>query len=403
MGAGAGGQIPAPGQQLHGPVVDLLVAAHGVLDGLAALGKGRGVQNDEVVFLGLTGQGGQQVEHVGAQEIHLPVQAVAPGVLRRAVHGELAHVHRRHVPGAALGGVQGKGAGVGEAVQHRVTLGQPGHRPAVVLLIQKEPGFLAVDEVHGVCNAVFRNGHRVVVRRRLSGQGIPALALGHALLVPEGHVVAQVYAVDLLAVLPQHLHQRRENHVLPLRHAQAQHLGHQHRAEAVHRQAGEEVRLPEDDAAAEQVILRHHRLAVGPGVGRPPLPEGGVKGVVGVAAHQAAADGGMAVVKGGAQVAALAAHHVHQPTVGDAVLHLRHLSGIHPGVPLHQGRLPLGGDMHFFVGPLHLHGRHRLSRFYLPRILPHTRPDFHIYCKRLYRKDGNFYAHHLFVPQHPGV
>ena len=30
VGAGAGGQIPAPGQQLHGPVVDLLVAGDGV-------------------------------------------------------------------------------------------------------------------------------------------------------------------------------------------------------------------------------------------------------------------------------------------------------------------------------------------------------------------------------------
>ena len=31
VGAAGSGQIPAPGQQLHGAVVDLLVAAHGVL------------------------------------------------------------------------------------------------------------------------------------------------------------------------------------------------------------------------------------------------------------------------------------------------------------------------------------------------------------------------------------
>ena len=33
---------------------------------------------------------------------------------------------------------------VGEAVQHRFAPGQPGHRLAVVLLVQEEAGFLAV-------------------------------------------------------------------------------------------------------------------------------------------------------------------------------------------------------------------------------------------------------------------
>ena len=49
VGAAGSGQIPAPGQQLHGAVVDLLVAAHGVLHRAARLGKGRGIQNDKVV------------------------------------------------------------------------------------------------------------------------------------------------------------------------------------------------------------------------------------------------------------------------------------------------------------------------------------------------------------------
>ena len=48
VAAGAGGQIAAPWQEPHGPVVDLLIAGHGPLGGLAALGEGRGIQNDAI-------------------------------------------------------------------------------------------------------------------------------------------------------------------------------------------------------------------------------------------------------------------------------------------------------------------------------------------------------------------
>ena len=50
VGAAGRGQIAAPGQQLHGPVVDLLVPAHGVLHRAACLGKGGRVQDDEVAL-----------------------------------------------------------------------------------------------------------------------------------------------------------------------------------------------------------------------------------------------------------------------------------------------------------------------------------------------------------------
>ena len=65
VAARAGGQISAPGQQLHGPVVDLLIAAHGVVYRLAALGEGRGIEDDEIVLPGLLLQLRKQVEHVG--------------------------------------------------------------------------------------------------------------------------------------------------------------------------------------------------------------------------------------------------------------------------------------------------------------------------------------------------
>lgn len=43
VGAGAGGQVAAAGQELHGLEVDLFVAPVGVFHGGPALGEGRGV------------------------------------------------------------------------------------------------------------------------------------------------------------------------------------------------------------------------------------------------------------------------------------------------------------------------------------------------------------------------
>ena len=57
------------------------------------------------------------------------------------------------------------------------------------------------------------HNHRAV-RHSFAGEGVPALALGQALLVPEGHVVPQEHAPDGLAVLPENVHQSREQKVL---------------------------------------------------------------------------------------------------------------------------------------------------------------------------------------------
>ena len=145
-------------------------------------------------------------------------------------------------------------------------------------------------------------------------------------------------------------------------HAQAQHLGHQHRAEAVHRQTREAVRLSEDDPAAEQVLRGHHALAVVPGVLHPALPKGVVKAVVGVAGEQPAADKGVAVIKSGAQICALTADDVRQAAVLHGACKLRHLSGVHPGVARLQGPLALGGDMYLGIGSFCLHNCIRLSK-----------------------------------------
>ena len=79
--------------------------------------------------------------------------------------------------GAAPGGAEGEGAGVGEAIQHRAAHGKPRHRLAVVFLIQKESGFLSVDEIHPVADAVFHDVRPGEIGLGFSGQREPALAL----------------------------------------------------------------------------------------------------------------------------------------------------------------------------------------------------------------------------------
>ena len=312
-------------------------------------------------MLGLLFQLRQQVEHVGGSALHHIVKAVDAGVLGGAFHGKLRHVHRRHMLCAAFGRVEGKGAGVGEAVQHRPPLGQPRHRLPVVFLIQKEACFLAVDEVHPIADAVFHDVRPRESRLRLVRQGKPALALRQTLFFPQGGVIAQVDTGNVLPVRPQHLHQNGQQPRLYALHAQAHHLRHQHGAEAIHRQPREAVRLPEDHPTAEQVFRLHHRFAVVPRVLHPPLPEGIVEAVVGVAGEQAAADEGAAVIKGRAEIRALAADHIGQPAVLHGAHKRRHLGGVYPRMSRRQCPLPLWGDAHLRVRSFSLHIRSCLS------------------------------------------
>ena len=86
VGTGAGSQIPAPGQQLHGPAVDLLIAPVGIFSGIAALGKGRGIQNDIIVCPALLfAQFRKQFKYIPADKLQL--QPVEPGIGGRFFYG----------------------------------------------------------------------------------------------------------------------------------------------------------------------------------------------------------------------------------------------------------------------------------------------------------------------------
>ena len=111
-------------------------------------------------------------------------------------------------------GVEGERTSMGEAVQHRLPPGQPGYRPAVILLIQEEAGFLPVFHIHQILHTVFRDLGDGRSRGLLSREMIPSLSLGQALLFPQSHIVAQKYAPDGLPVLPQDTDQCGQQKIL---------------------------------------------------------------------------------------------------------------------------------------------------------------------------------------------
>ena len=349
--AGTGGQVPAPGQGLHGPVVDFLVAPLRVFHRLAGLGKGRRVQDDVVVRP--RGQVGQQIKDVGHLVLH--GEAVAGGVLFGAGDGRLADIHRVHPLGPGLGAVEPKGAGVGEAVQHGLPRGDAGGRGPVVLLVQEKAGLLAVLKVHQVADAVFHNLRLGGFREGLARQGVPALVLLQAFQLPYLHVVALVNPPDGLAAGLHGLHQGGEDPVLAQLGAQAQRLGDQNVPELVHGQPGEAVGLPKDDAAAVHVRA-HDGFAVVPGILGPPGEKGLVELIVGVLGEQPHPDFRVGVVIPRAQVPALGAAHVAEGAVLRGALLGGNLVVEHPGVALLGALGPPGVDGDKGVRPFCLHG-----------------------------------------------
>ena len=186
----------------------------------------------------------------------------------------------------------------------------------------------------------------------------PALALGQALFLAQGGVVAQKNALDDFAVGLQRLRQQPGQQLPALVHAKGEDLHRQQRPEPVHREARQAVRLAEHHPAAGQVLGRVNGLAVGPGVLDAPAPELLVEPVVGVAAQKPHPDPAGLAQKAAAQIPPLAADHIHHRAVfrrrvgggGDLV-------GIHPGVAFQDGRLGLGGDGVGGIGSISFHNR----------------------------------------------
>ena len=92
--------------------------------------------------------------------------------------------------------------------------------------------------------------------------------------------------------------------------------------ELVHRQAGEGVRLTENDAAGVQVRRVHDGFAILPFPLELPVPEGGVKAVIGVAGDEPHPNFGALREEAGPQIPPLFADNVHQTAVGGLALRI---------------------------------------------------------------------------------
>ena len=293
------------------------------------LRKGRRVQDHVVVVPALFGRElGQEVEHVRLQGCD--AKAVQGGVMLHLLEGQVRHVHRRHGGGPGLGAVEGESPRMGEAVQHPLARGQPGRRPAVVLLVQEEAGLLPVHVVHLVADAVLGDLDEAVALGLQPRQIHVPLALFEAFLQPQGAFVPLVDHVDGYAVLLEFLHQQPEQYTLADLDAQGQNLRHQHAFEPVHGPARQPVRLPENEAAGGEV-LAHDGLAIVDSVADAAAEEGLVEGVVGVLGEDADQNLARVVVEPAAQVGALLAEHVrHGPVLAGLPVH--RLGPVDPGV-----------------------------------------------------------------------
>lgn len=111
---------------------------------------------------------------------------------------------------------------------------------------------------------------------------VKSLVLLHALQFPDFYIISFIHAGNGKIPFPKHFDKAVKKGLLPLFHAQGQHLHRQHVAETVHRHARQLIRLSEHQAAAVIVLLPHHLEPVIHRIGSPPFPENFIKPIIGI-------------------------------------------------------------------------------------------------------------------------
>ena len=226
MRAGAGGQIAPVLYQLHASQVDFAVALDRVFNGISGLRKRRRVQDDHIVFTAFLLQPGKKAENIGTLKLYLFRQAVEGSVFPGLVYRQLRGIHTQHMSGPCQTGVEGKGTGVGKAVQHlfrfdaaaEILNSQP-----VVLLVQEEACFLTVLHIHHITDPIFQDFHLGV--KGISYESLMAL---HSLLQTDLGIAALIYAPDGNSVLRHDLSELVHNDRLQTVDSQSQGFHHQH-------------------------------------------------------------------------------------------------------------------------------------------------------------------------------
>ena len=304
--AGAGSQIAAARQQLHRLEVDFLIAADSILHRAAGLRKGRRVEDDEVILVRmLVEQLAQQIKNVCLESVHNLVIAVDFGIMVGHLHSLLADVDSSNAGRTTLRRIERKGAGMREAVQHMLALGDFGNRLTVVLLVEEEAGLLAVLHINSIVNAVLHNFRRHSARIRQQLRLEPMLVLVQALQTADFYIVALEQTADFLSHLAQNFNQQLKNHLLAHLDAKGQSLRHQKVIEAVDRQAGEHVRLTKNQTAAFKILLAHNCQTIIERIAQTTLPKCFVKLVIRIRRNNAHADFGCVIDKAGAQIFSL--------------------------------------------------------------------------------------------------
>ena len=118
LGAGEAGQITAGLHHLHAPVVQLLVAPVGGIEGLAALGEGGRIADDKIVPLAALALALDEIKHILADRLDQVVNTVELCVAHEHIEGTLAHIHALDGLRAVESRVDGEAAGVTAQIQH---------------------------------------------------------------------------------------------------------------------------------------------------------------------------------------------------------------------------------------------------------------------------------------------
>ncbi len=283
---GVGGEEATRGEEAEGAEVELLVAAEGALEGVAAGGERRRVEDDEVVGGAGVLAGGEPVEEVGG--LKRDGEAVALGVFLGLGDGGGGVVHAEDRGGAGAGAVEGEGALVAAAVEHAAAFREGGNAAMLEALVEVEAGFLRAGEVDPEVEAV--DGEPAgVVGEAGGGAGLE----GEVFVAAGGSVVAQDDFLGLKALV-----EGGEDFREGALDAGGEGLEDEGGAVLVDDEAGEVVGIRPDEAAKGAGLTGGH--APGDSGGEGAVEEGAVEGD-GLAGVAAPGDGGGGAAEAGAE------------------------------------------------------------------------------------------------------
>jgi hypothetical protein len=289
VGAGAGDEDAAGGEQFEGAEVDFLVAAGGGVEAGAGFGEGGRVEDDGRERLVAVLFGGEEVEDVGFAEVDVG-EAVEGGVGAGAGDGGGGGVDGGDRV-AAGGEVEGESAGGSEAIEGAAGAGVAGGGEVVVALVEVDAGLLAFEQVGIEGESVHADADGAV-----DGAVQDAFFLGQGFTVADGDIVAEDDGAG-----GEEFVERGEEVGLGAVHALVEGLEDERVMVAVDDEAGEQVGFGEDDAVGVGVV--DDVAAVEEGGFEAASEEGGADGF-GLIGEQAQRDLGRGAVVGGAEDAA---------------------------------------------------------------------------------------------------